>query len=73
RWREALFVSDELLYWRLVDEAALGPDALPSDRVGVRAGDAVVGDGEVEVFHLGLDGQRTTLQRAVRPLPTPSL
>ncbi len=69
RWRQALFASAELLYWRLVDDRALEGEGDGRESLGVRDLDIVNRGGSLEVVYVGLDGARETLHRATRPIP----
>ncbi|MBX3247063.1 MAG: hypothetical protein KF901_07775 [Myxococcales bacterium] len=67
RWQVALFVSDDLLHWRLIDdESVTGVDS--TERVGARAV-ASVRDGDRElIVYEALDGVLTRLRTRSRPL-----
>lgn len=64
-----LMLSDDLRFWRPIEDAVLEPDAV--DRIAVRAPDAVVGeDGVVHLYFIGDDGRSLRLRRTSRIAPT---
>ncbi len=67
RWRIAQIVSDDLRYWRLVDDRALASGSGSYAPLGARAPDARVWGGGVELFYLGIDGVEPTPLRTWRP------
>ncbi|MBO6933989.1 MAG: hypothetical protein JJ863_03415 [Deltaproteobacteria bacterium] len=67
RWRIAQFVSDDLRYWRLVDDRAFTSGSEQHAPLGARDPDARVWGGGVELFYLGVDGVEPTPLRTWRP------
>jgi predicted GH43/DUF377 family glycosyl hydrolase len=64
-----LMLSDDLRFWRPIEDAVLEPDAV--DRIAVRAPDAVVDDeGVVHLYFIGDDGRSSRLRRTSRIAPT---
>jgi len=66
RWQQALYGSDELLHWRLVDDAAMRGAGEQYESLGVAAVDAFSRGAEIELVYEGIDGSGSTLFRAAR-------
>lgn len=66
RWGVTLLASDELVYFRRVEERALGASGQGFDRLGARHPAALPSSDGVDIVYLGDDGVRSSLGLARR-------